>query len=128
MRAPSAPAAGTVPARGRQASMRPTCRTGHLRVRPVPPGPAVRSGQSPERLCLLGRRREELAGPDGQPELHPIEARPEVAAGELLDLAHPVAERVAVDEQLGRRRLPPRVVLQEGPERWDQVAALLVVV
>ena len=52
--------------------------------------------------------------PQREPELHAVEAARQVAAGELLDLAHAVAQRVAVHEQLRGRRLPSRVVLQEG--------------
>ena len=52
----------------------------------------------------------------------------EVAARELLDLAHAVAERVAVHEQLRGRRLPSGVVCQECLERDEQLTAVIAVV
>ncbi len=52
------------------------------------------------------RRRVQVARPERQPELHAVEAARQVAPRELLDLAHPVAQRVAVHEQLRRRPSP----------------------
>src|SRR6266567_1639841 len=70
------------------------------------------------------RRVQQVAGPKGQEELHPVAGRGQVAAGQLLDLAHPVAQRVPVHEQVGRGGLPPGVALEERPERRDQLAAV----
>ena len=52
-------------------------------------------------------------------------ARLEVAAGELLDLADPVAQRVAVAVELAGRALPVAVVLDERLQRAQQLAAVL---
>src|SRR6185312_1242361 len=51
----------------------------------------------------------------------------EVAAGQLFDLAHPVAQRVAVAEDLAGGPLPLPVLLDEGLERAQQLAAVLLV-
>src|SRR5919109_232691 len=88
-------------------------------------GPPVRSGQP---CRSVGRVRQEIPGPDGQPELHPVVRGGEVTAGELLELAHSVPERVAVDEQLGRGGLPAGVVVEERSERGDQLTTVLLVV
>ena len=65
---------------------------------------AVRSGQDvgrPRRPASgLGLRRLEIAGPQREPELHPVETAREVPTAQLLDLAHPVPERVGSLEPL----------------------------
>ena len=100
-------------------------------------GATRRTGRGGRRPCTerttsrLGWRllgREQLPRAQREPELHPVEARRQVAAGELLHLAHPVAEGVTVDVQLGRGALPPGVVLEERAERALELAALALVV
>src|ERR1700733_3273851 len=51
----------------------------------------------------------------------------EVAAGQLFDLAHPVAQRMAVAEDLAGGLLPLAVLLDEGLQRAQQLAAVLLV-
>src|SRR3954451_16599754 len=51
----------------------------------------------------------------------------EVAARQLFDLAHPVAQRVAVAVDLAGRPLPLAVLLDEGLQRAQQLAAVLLV-
>src|SRR5581483_4898162 len=114
----------------------------HKYARRPPNGATRRSGRPRRRGCTEGTTRaagrgaagggspagsglgigEQLAGPQGEPELHPVERRGEVPPGELLHLAHPVAERVPVDEQLGGGGLPAGVVLQERAEGRLQLA------
>ena len=87
--------------------------------------PPVRTGQ---RVTSARRvlRCEQLAGAERQPELHPVEAGGEVAARELLHLAHPVAERVPVHEQLRWPRVSHRALCcEERAERGPQLAAVL---
>src|SRR6476620_6345724 len=49
----------------------------------------------------------------------------QVAPGQLFHLAHPVAERVAVAVDLAGRPLPLAVLLDEGLQRSQQLAAVL---
>ena len=51
----------------------------------------------------------------------------EVSPGQLFDLAHPVAQRVAVAVDLARGALPLAVLLDEGFQRAQQLAAVLLV-
>src|SRR5581483_7258607 len=99
---------------------------GYSTFRP-PPRRGLYGGDKPSAGSAV-RFGEELPRPQGEPELHPIERRGEVAPRELLHLAHPVAERVPMDEQLGRGRLPAGVVLQERPERRLHLTPVLPVV
>ena len=69
--------------------------------------------------------RHQLPAAQGQPELDPVARGAQVAAGQLLHLADPVAQRVAVAEQLPRRPLPLAVLLDEGLQRADQLVAVL---
>src|SRR4051812_10409350 len=68
---------------------------------------------------------DDLAPAQGEPELDPVARGSEVAAGELLDLADPVAQRVAVAEQAPRGGLPLAVALDERLERAHQLAAVV---
>src|SRR5262245_10006338 len=87
---------------------------------PVGPWTAWTTGRR-RRPSGVALGREQVARPQREPELHPVERAREVAPRELLDLPHPVPERVAVDEELGGGRLPPGVVLQERLQRPDQL-------
>src|SRR4051812_6860415 len=73
-------------------------------------------------------RREELPRAKREPELHPVERGRQVATRELLHLPHPVAERVTVDVERRRGRLPPRIVREEGSKRGRELAAVVAVV
>ena len=79
-------------------------------------------------LELRPIRRQQIPGSEGEPELHAVERVLEVTAGQLFDLAHAVAQRVAVHVQLGGGRFPAGVVLQESLEAPDQLAVLVAVV
>src|SRR6185436_10489112 len=61
----------------------------------------------------------------GEPELDAVAGRSEVAAGELLDLADPVAERVAVAVQAPGGGLALPVALDGGLERAHELAAVV---
>src|SRR6185503_2975869 len=61
-------------------------------------------------------------------ELDAVTRAREVAAGQLLHLAHPVAQRVAVTEQPPRRGLPLAVALDERLERAHELAAVVALV
>ena len=69
--------------------------------------------------------RSELPRPQRQPELDPVARAAQVAAGQLLDAADPVAQRVAVAVELARRALPLAVLLDERLERAQQLVAVL---
>src|SRR5436309_2359104 len=60
-----------------------------------------------------------------QPELDAVARGAQVAAGQLLDLADAVAQRVAVAVQPPRRRLPLAVGLDERLERSHELAAVV---
>src|SRR4051794_29931632 len=62
-----------------------------------------------------------------EPEVDPVTRVAEVAAGQLLDPADPVAQRVAVAEQLARGALPLAVLLDEHLERAQQLVAVVAV-
>src|SRR4051794_21526876 len=68
---------------------------------------------------------DELAAAQRQPELDAVAGAAEVAARQLLDLADPVAERVAVAVQPPCRGLPLPVALDERLERAHQLAAVV---
>src|SRR3954447_26234150 len=67
----------------------------------------------------------ELAAAQGQPELDAVAGAAQVAARQLLDLADPVAQRVAVAVQAPRGGLPLPVALDEGLERAHELAAVV---
>ena len=69
--------------------------------------------------------RDQLPRPQRQPELDAVPRGAQVAAGQLLDAADPVAQRVAVAVQLARGALPLAVLLDERLERADQLVAVL---
>src|SRR4029079_5434780 len=58
-----------------------------------------------------GRGADDLAAAQGEPELDAVAGGSEVAAGELLDLADPVAQRVAVAVEAPCGGLPLAVAL-----------------
>src|SRR6185295_15641844 len=60
-----------------------------------------------------------------EPEFDAVARGAQVAAGELLDLADPVAQRVAVAVEPARGRLPLAVALDEGLERAHELAAVV---
>src|SRR5215218_4425013 len=68
---------------------------------------------------------DDLAPAQGEPELDAVAGGAEVAAGELLDLADPVAQRVAVAVQAPGGGLPLPVALDEGLERAHELAAVV---
>src|SRR5215211_3430331 len=81
---------------------------------------------TPTLIDLLNQLvRHELATAQGQPELDAVAGARQVAARELLDLADPVAQRVAVAVQPPRGRLPLAVALDERLERAHQLAAVV---
>src|SRR4051794_1937247 len=71
------------------------------------------------------RRPDDLAPAQRQPELDAVARRGQVAPGQLLDLADPVAQRVAVAVQAARRRLPLAVALDEGLQRAHELAPVV---
>src|SRR4051794_6683990 len=73
-----------------------------------------------ERSPRRGECLDELASAEREPELDAVARAGEVASGELLHLAHPVAQRVAVAEQPARCGLPLPVALDERLEGADE--------
>src|SRR5207248_2430726 len=67
---------------------------------------------------------DELAAPQRQPEVDAIARRVQRAAGQLLDAADAIAQRVPVAVQLARGALPLPVALDEGLQRAHQLAAV----
>jgi hypothetical protein len=67
-------------------------------------------------MCLAG---QELSRTQGEPELDPVGGLGKIAPGQLLDLPHPVAERVPMTVELARGALPLAVVGDEELERVD---------
>src|SRR3954447_2108538 len=67
---------------------------------------------------------DELAPPRGEPEVDAVTRGVQRPAGELLDAADPVAQRVPVAEQLPGRALPLAVALDEGLERAHELATV----
>src|SRR3954469_17853168 len=79
-------------------------------------------------VCLSvggGGSADDLAPAQGEPELDAVARGAEVAAGELLDLADPVAQRVAVAVEPPGSGLPLAVALDERLERAHQLAAVV---
>src|SRR5919106_1203139 len=76
-------------------------------------------------LSRSGWGADDLAPAQGEPELDPVAGRSEVAPGELLDLADPVAQRVAVAGEPARRRLPLAVAFDERLERAHELTAVV---
>src|SRR4051794_10001415 len=72
-----------------------------------------------------GGGTDDLAPAQGEPELDAVAGGAQVAARELLDLADPVAQRVAVAVEPPRGGLPLAVALDEGLERGHEVAAVM---
>src|SRR5438552_3713033 len=68
---------------------------------------------------------DQLAAAKGEPELDAVTGARQVATRELLDLANPVAQRVAVAVEPPRRGLPLPVALDEGLERAHELAAVM---
>ena len=60
-----------------------------------------------------------------EPELDPVLGLAEVAAGQLLDPADPVAERMPVAVEVAGGPLPLPVALDERLERAEQLRAVL---
>src|SRR5919204_4161685 len=67
----------------------------------------------------------ELASPQRQPELDAVAGARQVASRQLLNLADPVAQRVAVTVQPLGGALPLAVLLDEGLERAHELAAVV---
>src|SRR3954469_13235503 len=73
---------------------------------------------------LSWRSLQELPPAQGEPEVDAVARRVQRAARELLDPADPVAQRVAMTEQLLGGPLPLPVALDEDLERAHQLAAV----
>ena len=67
----------------------------------------------------------QLPRSQGEPELDAVGGAREVAAGQLLHLPDPVAERVPVAVELARGALPVPVLLDERLERAQQLVAVV---
>src|SRR4051794_26824027 len=74
---------------------------------------------------VCGRSLDELPCAKGQPQLDPIRRPRQIPPRQLLDLADPVAQRMAMAVQLPRRPLPVAVVLDERLQRAQQLPAVL---
>lgn len=95
---------------------------------PGSPAPQVANPsrcRRPRSAIAVARRRSAAAqqtkSPDRQPQLRPRIHRGQIVAEQLTDAAHPAAQRVAVDPQLGRGRLHLAVVPQERRKRADEI-------
>src|SRR3954447_25596558 len=67
---------------------------------------------------------QQFAASQGQPEVDPVARGVQRAAGELLDAADPIAQRVPVAEQLLRCPFPLAVALDEDLQRAHQFTAV----
>src|SRR5688572_11223567 len=76
----------------------------------------------------FNRSPHKLAGAQGEPQFDSISCPGQIAAGQLLDLANPVAKRVAMAVELPRCPLPVPVVLDERLERAQELAAVFAFV
>src|SRR5829696_8162326 len=76
-------------------------------------------------LSVVVGLADDLAAAQREPELDAVARGGEVAAGELLDLADPIAQRVAVAVEPPGGRLPLAVALDEGLERAHELAAVV---
>src|SRR5436305_2135923 len=77
-----------------------------------------------ERVRRSRHSRNQLPPPQRQPELDPVARAAEIAPGQLLDPADPVAQRVPVAVQPPRRPFPLAVLLDERFQRTHQLAAI----
>src|SRR3978361_509311 len=68
---------------------------------------------------------DQLPRTQGEPELDPVLCLVEVAPGQLLDAADPVAQGMPVAIEIARRPLPLAVALDERLERAQQLRAVL---
>ena len=76
----------------------------------------------------LARLGHQLARLEGQPELHAVLRAAEVAAGDVLDALHAIAQRVAVHVEALGGLAPVAVGLEKAGEALDEVARVLLVV
>src|SRR5215213_4135601 len=76
------------------------------------------------RLGSRGSRADQLASPQGEPEVDAIARGVQRPAGQLLDAADPVAQGVPVAVELARRALPLAVALDERLEGAHELAAV----
>ena len=101
-------------------------RTGRRRRGPQPaPAWRLRPAHGARPLARLG---DQLPRLEGQPELHAVLRAAEVAAGDVLDALHAVAQRVAVHVEPLGGLAPVAVGLEKAGEALDQVARVLLVV
>src|SRR2546423_246967 len=102
------------PPRGRSSMNAPAC----VAILPATSLIGASSGSRP-------RSSYQPPPPQAQPELDAVACPAEIAAGQLLDSADPVAQRVAVAVQLASGALPLPVRLDEGLERAEQLVPVL---
>ncbi len=82
------------------------------------PAPKLRVTAAGEPPKSVGEA--EVAGLEGEQELHAVPARVQPAAGQVLHPSEPLTERVAVDAELRGSLLPGPVVFQERAEGGGQ--------
>src|SRR3954454_3684004 len=79
---------------------------------------------TPTFMGVLSSLVQQFPAAQGEPEVDAVARRVQRAAGQLLDPADPVAERVAVAEELLGRPLPLPVALDEDLERAHELPAV----